>query len=339
MVPPSRKSAINLREVALIAAFAVYMLSVTRYALGFYVLALRKLWNPHLMARGKTAYKKVDGTGRSGRMNITIPRETSADCGNDGAGHEIFNKRFIADNYPGMVCLRPIYENDIPLLADFLYLAIFLPPGAEPLSREIIFKPDIHIYIKDYGQKDDCGVIAEISGKAVGAAWVRIIPAYGHTDNGTPELAISVLPEYRGQGIGTQLLTRLFDLLRKRGVKRTSLSVQKANPAARLYQRMGYEIFRENDEDYIMVKTLCQKIDTDKLHTTEMGVERIKGNLGLNCGDVAAWCKQAVLDAGEGNITRKGKNWYIDCGGFTLTINAHSHTIITAHKKEAPEGK
>jgi ribosomal protein S18 acetylase RimI-like enzyme len=84
----------------------------------------------------------------------------------------------------------------------------------------------------------------------------RIIPAFGHIDDKTPELAISVLPEYRNQGIGGELLQKLFELLVEKGYKQTSLSVQKENPALHLYQRMGYKIVCENDEDYIMIRNL-----------------------------------------------------------------------------------
>jgi hypothetical protein len=67
------------------------------------------------------------------------------------------------------------------------------------------------------------------------------------------------------------------------------------------------------------------------LHTTELGVERIKRNLGLTTDDVVSWCKQNILAAE--NIQRKGKNWYIYTDKSILTVNAHSYTIITAHKK------
>jgi hypothetical protein len=63
-----------------------------------------------------------------------------------------------------------------------------------------------------------------------------------------------------------------------------------------------------------------------------MGKERIRRNLGLAVDDVVVWCKQAVLAAGADDIARRGKNWYVGGAGFILTINAHSHTIITAHK-------
>ena len=157
--------------------------------------------------------------------------------------------------------IRPITESDYPMLEDFLYHAIFQQPDEEPVPREIIFEPEIFIYIKNFGKKDDCGMVAELDNKIVGIAWTRIIPAYGNLDGNTPELAISTLPQYRGQGIGTALMTRLFDALRERGYIRTSLSVQKDNPAVRFYRRLGYIITQEKldhagNEDYIMAKEL-----------------------------------------------------------------------------------
>ena len=157
--------------------------------------------------------------------------------------------------------IREIKKEEYSVLEDFLYNAIFLPPDAEPVPREIIFEPEIYIYVENFGGKDDCGVVAEQDGKIIGAAWTRIIPAYGHIDNETPELAISVLPNFRGRGIGREMMQSLFDLLRERGYKRTSLSVQKDNPAVRFYERLGYEITGErldhaNHEDFLMMKYL-----------------------------------------------------------------------------------
>jgi ribosomal protein S18 acetylase RimI-like enzyme len=159
------------------------------------------------------------------------------------------------------ILIREITENEYPCLTDFLYNAIYIPEGEEWPSREIIFEPEIFIYIKDFGDKDDCGVIAEKNAEILGAAWTRIIPAFGYLDEKTPELAISVMPEYRGRGVGSRLMTFLFDLLRSRGYARTSLSVQKNNPAVRFYKRLGYKITDEKPdhaghEDYIMVKEL-----------------------------------------------------------------------------------
>ena len=156
---------------------------------------------------------------------------------------------------------RPIQPADYPLLNDFLYHAIFIPEGMEQPAYDIIYDPEIYIYVKDFGKDSDCGVVAEADEKIIGAAWTRIIPAYGHLDENTPELAISVLPEYRGRGTGTLLMNRLFELLRERGYKRTSLSVQQDNPAVRFYERLGYKVTDEKLDhaghgDYIMVKEL-----------------------------------------------------------------------------------
>ena len=161
--------------------------------------------------------------------------------------------------------IREITPADYSHLEDFLYHAIYIPEGEPYPEREIVFQAEIFVYIKDFGGKNDSGIVAEIDGQLVGAAWARIIPAYGNIDDKTPELAISILPKYRGRGIGTHLMNALFELLRKRGYARTSLSVQQNNPAVRFYQRLGYVITSEKldhagHEDYIMVKALstCQ---------------------------------------------------------------------------------
>ena len=157
--------------------------------------------------------------------------------------------------------IRQIEKEDHPVLENFLYNAIFLPPGAKPVPREIIYEPEIYVYVKDFGGEDDLGVVAVQGGKIVGAAWTRIIPGYGHMDDKTPELAISVLPEHRGKGIGSKMMKKLLDLLRERGYKQTSLSVQKDNPAVQFYIRLGYEITGERIDhaghaDFLMVKYL-----------------------------------------------------------------------------------
>jgi len=69
----------------------------------------------------------------------------------------------------------------------------------------------------------------------------------------------------------------------------------------------------------------------DQIHTTTLGVERIIQNLGLNIDDVVDWCKREIGQADE--IIRKGKNWYVYMDNAVITVNAHSYTIITAHKE------
>ena len=170
----------------------------------------------------------------------------------------------ITGHKPGVVRVRDITPADYPELENFLYHAIFVPPGVEPPPRDIIHHPDVFVYIDGFGDKrGDCGVVAQTDGRIVGAAWERIIPAFGHIDDDTPELAISVLPEYRGRAIGTLMMTRLSALLREHGYPRTSLAVQKENAAVRFYQRLGYETIRESDEEFIMIKDLTMR-ESDK---------------------------------------------------------------------------
>lgn len=69
----------------------------------------------------------------------------------------------------------------------------------------------------------------------------------------------------------------------------------------------------------------------DKLHTTEMGIVRIKRNLSIQVEDVVQWCRLRILDK-NAVIERKGKNWYAKIDNCVITVNAHSYTIITAHK-------
>ena len=73
----------------------------------------------------------------------------------------------------------------------------------------------------------------------------------------------------------------------------------------------------------------------NKIHTTDLGVIRIKKNLGLETNDVVLWCKGRIRNADK--IVRNGKNWYVYKGNSIITINANSYTVITAHKKPLPD--
>ena len=71
--------------------------------------------------------------------------------------------------------------------------------------------------------------------------------------------------------------------------------------------------------------------NTDEVHTTKMGIDRIKKNLKLDTDDVVEYCKNKVLDK-NCNIYKQGKNWYCEIDNIKITINSYSYTIITAHK-------
>lgn len=153
--------------------------------------------------------------------------------------------------------IRQLRQNEYALLNDFLYNAIFVPSGIEPPAKSIIETPELQVYVKDFGkQKDDFALVAEADGKTVGAVWVRIMNDYGHIDDNTPSLAISIYKEYRGLGIGTRLMRSMLYELRLKGYERVSLSVQKQNYAVRMYKKIGFKIVDENNEEYIMVYKL-----------------------------------------------------------------------------------
>lgn len=149
--------------------------------------------------------------------------------------------------------IRKISEKEYRLLEDFLYEAIFVPEGMSAPSKSIINQPELQVYISDFGKKkDDMGLLAEVGQKVVGAVWVRIMNDYGHIDDDTPSFAISLYKEYRGLGIGTALMKEMLCILKNRGYKQASLAVQKANYAVKMYQKTGFEIVDENEEEYIM---------------------------------------------------------------------------------------
>ena len=150
--------------------------------------------------------------------------------------------------------IRKIREDEYTLLNDFIYEAIFIPEGVEPPLKSIINQPDLQVYISNFGkEKDDICFVAEADGKVVGAVWVRDMNDYGNIADGVPSFAISLYKEYRNFGIGTRLMETMLMELKGRGYNRTSLAVQKANYAVRMYKKVGFEIIDENDEEYIMV--------------------------------------------------------------------------------------
>ncbi len=169
--------------------------------------------------------------------------------------------------------IRNIHPEEYGLLREFLYQAIYLPEGTQPPPRSVVELPELQVYVTGFGTRpgDHC-LVAEAEEKVVGAAWCRIMEDYGHIDNDTPSLAISLLPEYRGLGIGTQLLNSLLLSLQENGYLRASLSVQKENPALRLYQRTGFRIAAEKDTEYLMLWDAVQAMqqeNVDMEHTVK----------------------------------------------------------------------
>lgn len=149
--------------------------------------------------------------------------------------------------------IRPIKREEYKILDNFLYEAIFIPEGIDPPPKSIIEKPELQVYIENFGRKDDYCLVAETDGVIIGAVWMRIMEDYGHIDDNIPSLAISLYKNFRGRKIGTTLLLNMLSLLKSKGYEKVSLSVQKENYAYRMYIKSGFEIVGENEEEYIMV--------------------------------------------------------------------------------------
>jgi len=138
-----------------------------------------------------------------------------------------------------MTLIRPATVSDEAFLREMLYAALFVPPDEPPLPREILDDPKVAHYVDAFGTSNgDVGFIA-VEGEPIGAAWVRLLTGddrgFGYVDDDAPELSIAVVPEHRGNGLGTALMECLLA-----EAPRCSLSVDDRNPALRLYERLGF---------------------------------------------------------------------------------------------------
>ena len=148
--------------------------------------------------------------------------------------------------------IRAMRPDEHPLLSDYLYKAIFIPEGYEgEVPRSILREdPKLVAAVDGFGSRPgDVAFVAERDGRVVGACWTRTTDIYGRIDDRTPAFSISVDEECRGQGTGTRLMQAVIDELRCQGFERCSLSVQKANPALRLYERLGFRIIGDGDDE------------------------------------------------------------------------------------------
>ncbi len=154
------------------------------------------------------------------------------------------------------VTIRPIKPGEVVQMEDFLYLAVYQPEPRKIPKEEILQRPDIAVYIRDWGRHDDYCLVAESGNQIIGVAWARLFSAdakgFGYIDPHTPELSIALRKGYRGMGIGKMLINALHTLLAEKGFAQVSLSVHIHNPAYRFYQSLGYKTKKETSHDYVM---------------------------------------------------------------------------------------
>lgn len=158
--------------------------------------------------------------------------------------------------------IREMRTDEYHLLDDFLYQAIYQRDTTNLAPKSTINKPELQVYIQDFGkQKDDYCFCAEVDNRVVGAVWVRNINGYGSIDDVTVEFAVSVFDEYQNMSIGTALMKKMLEHLKELNYPKASLAVQKGNYAVRMYQKVGFEIVDENKQEYIMIHRLGYEND------------------------------------------------------------------------------
>lgn len=132
----------------------------------------------------------------------------------------------------------PLTAQDEPIVWDMLRYA-----AHEPSLESVQQQPELARYAAGWGRVGDCGYAAWQGTMPIGAAWMRLWPGedkgFGYIGEDIPELGIAVTPEYRGQGVGTRLLTQLLDAARGK-FRAVSLSVRGNSPAVNLYRRVGF---------------------------------------------------------------------------------------------------
>jgi len=149
--------------------------------------------------------------------------------------------------------IRLIRATEHSVIRQMLYHAIFVPPGESAPSRDIVDTAPLARVWQDWGRIGDLALVAVLDQHAqgsghriIGSAWMRLFPAsapgYGFVAEDVPELGVAVLPEYRGQGVGTALLRALISRASALGHPAVSLSVDQRNPALRLYERPGFSV-------------------------------------------------------------------------------------------------
>ena len=160
-----------------------------------------------------------------------------------------------------MTVVRELRGNELGFLHEMLYAALAWRPDFElPPAELVLAHPQVVVFHENWGRPGDVALVAERDGRPVGLAWYRLFTegahGEGYVDEDTPELAIAVVDELRGQGIGAMLMEAAHDRARGDGLERISLSVDSDNPAKRLYERLGYVDYEPGDGLGRMVLTL-----------------------------------------------------------------------------------
>lgn len=155
-----------------------------------------------------------------------------------------------------MTQIRPLTSDDQEQLWNWFHIALWDPPPAGLRPREVLQNPGVRIYVENWGQPGDVGVIAMLDGTDIGACWMRLLPAgvgLASVDEHTPQLGIALLPEHQHKGHGSRLMLAAFVAAGSAGYRQVSLTVHPENPAIALYERCGFRKIGERNTYDLMV--------------------------------------------------------------------------------------
>jgi len=140
--------------------------------------------------------------------------------------------------------LHPVLAEDASFLAEMLVAASYWrADGPTGTVQDVMGNPELAHYISGWPRPGDRGVIAE-NDQPIGAAWMRYLsdgdPGFGFVNVAVPEIGMGVVKEWRGRGVGRQLLDALVDVAREQELEALSLSVEADNYARHLYEHVGF---------------------------------------------------------------------------------------------------
>jgi [ribosomal protein S18]-alanine N-acetyltransferase len=156
---------------------------------------------------------------------------------------------------------RELDPSEAGFLKEMLYVSLFVPGEKVPCPRSVLERPELSkYYLKRGSIPHDFAVVAETDGLLVGAVWGRAhLPphaGYGFVGIDIPEIGMAVNAEFRNQGVGAGLMRRITKHYQEQGLQSISLNVDKRNPANHLYDRLNFQVVKENTHAFIMQKLL-----------------------------------------------------------------------------------
>lgn len=159
--------------------------------------------------------------------------------------------------------IRRAVAGDLAFLEDMLVEAANAPARVRGRA-ETLADPGIGHYIDGWPRETDLGLVAtEAGGRPIGAVWLRYFtgtdPGHGFVSDDIPELAIGVVADQRGRGIGRAMLRAIAATAREHGVDQISLSVEKDNPARSLYRSEGFRTTTSREHALTMVLDLARR--------------------------------------------------------------------------------